>query len=367
MLETIVRIDLEKLAGLSGTSVYGNFFHIHNSGRILRDYVGGVNTIAAIEARPGNRLSELWVEQKLPFANASLRLGQLTADTEFFFSDQSELFLQSDWATIVATNLPSGGPAYPLSTPGARLKFDLARNASLQFAVYNGDPAGPGPGDQQRRNRHGLNFRLHDSPLAIAELQLPFLATGPADAGLSGVYKLGVWRHFGKFDDQRMRSDGLSLADPASNAPPAARRGNFGVYGVIDQQIFRPAGGKPSDGVWIFARASASPNDRNPVSFYVDGGVVFSGLVPGRPDDKFGFSGIYSRFSNAIRAFDVSLAAFSGQPGPIRDFEASFELTYAAQIAPGWTFQPVATYVVHPSGGQSRNALVVGARSIWRF
>ena len=34
------------------------------------------------------------------------------------------MFLQSDWPTITAVNLPSGGPAYPLSTPGIRLKVD---------------------------------------------------------------------------------------------------------------------------------------------------------------------------------------------------------------------------------------------------
>jgi hypothetical protein len=42
-------------------------------------------------------------------------------------------------------NLPSGGAAYPLSTPGVRLKVDPVKNVSLLLAVLNGDPAGPGP------------------------------------------------------------------------------------------------------------------------------------------------------------------------------------------------------------------------------
>jgi hypothetical protein len=38
-----------------------------------------------------------------------------------------------------------------------------------------------------------------------------------------------------------------------------------------------------------------------------------------------------------------------------------------AQIVPGWTVQPVLTRVWHPNGDASRNALVTGARSVWRY
>ena len=63
-LHGILTVDFGKLAGWDGLSLFGNFFQIHNTGRIRRDYVGGVNTIAAIEAVPTTRLSELWLEQK---------------------------------------------------------------------------------------------------------------------------------------------------------------------------------------------------------------------------------------------------------------------------------------------------------------
>ena len=81
------------------------------------------------------------------------------------------MFLQSDWPTIAAVNLPSGGAAYPLSTPGVRLKVDPVKDVSLLVAVLNGDPAGPGPGDEQLRNRYGLNFRVQDPPFFIGEAQ----------------------------------------------------------------------------------------------------------------------------------------------------------------------------------------------------
>jgi len=56
-LETQLLVDLEKLAGWKNWSFYANAFGIYNDGRIRRDYVGGINTIAAIEATPTVRLS----------------------------------------------------------------------------------------------------------------------------------------------------------------------------------------------------------------------------------------------------------------------------------------------------------------------
>src|SRR5215467_14728503 len=133
-LEAQLYIDLDKLAGWKDWTFYANAFGIYDNGRMRRDYVGGMNTIAAIEATPTVRLSELWLEKW--FGPLSLRFGQLAADAEFFYSDLSQIFLQSDWATITAVNLPSGGPAYPLSALGARVKYEFPKDASFLFAIF---------------------------------------------------------------------------------------------------------------------------------------------------------------------------------------------------------------------------------------
>jgi porin len=365
-LDGAVTVDFEKLAGLRGFSAYGNFFQIHNTGRIRRDYVGGINTIAAIEAVPTTRLWELWLEQKFWDGKASIKIGQLAADTEFYGANISNLFLQSDWPTIAAANMPSGGPAYPLSTPGVRLKIDPTDNLSLLVAVFNGDPAGPGPGDEQNRNRHGLNFRTNDPPLVMAEAQFR-TNHRKEDTGLARTIKLGGWTHFGEFDDRRYANDGTLLADPAGSGEPIVRSRNWGVYGIIEQQIYRPKGGDSESGISLFGRVSFSPNDRNPINFFADAGVVFAGMIPGRSEDKFGASIMYARISDSVRAFDQDQLVFSGMPGVVHDYEMNLELTYSAQIIPGWTVQPMLTYVWHPSGGDWPNAMVTGVRSIWRF
>jgi porin len=365
-LETQLTIDLGKLAGWQDYTLYANTFATHNTGRMRRDYVGGLNTIAAIEATPSVRLSELWLERKFWGGAASIRVGQLVADNDFFYSDLSNIFMQTDWPTITASNLPGGAPAYPLSTPGARVKFDVAPGVALLAAVFNGNPAGPCVGDPDTCNRYGLNFRLRDPAFAIAEAQ--FRANqGKDDTGLARSLKIGGWSQLGQFADQRTAVDGTSLADPASNGFAVQHRGDYGVYGIVEQQLYRMHGGGPDSGINIFALGAVTPSDRNLISVQLNGGVVFGGFIPGRPDDKFGVSVVYSRFSDSVRAFDRDQIAFSGLPGNVRDYEANIELSYIAQIVPGWTMQPDFQYVRHPNGQAGRDAKVLGVRTMVKF
>ena len=365
-LETQLYIDLGKFAGWKDWTFYANAFGIYDTGRIRRDYVGGRNTIAAIEATPTIRLSELWLERQ--FGPASFRFGQLAADAEFFYSDLSQIFLQSDWPTIGAVNLPGGGPAYPLSALGARLKYEFPKDASLLFAIFNGDPSGPCPPDFDTCNRYGLNFRLRDPAFVIGELQFR-LNRGKDDTGLATTLKIGGWNHLGQFADQRFDNNGMLLASPATSGVPLMHRGDYGVYGVIDQQLYRPKGGDGDSGISIFNRSAFSPSDRNPVSFEIDSGVVFNGMIPKRPDDSFGASVIYARASNSLRGFDQDQINFGKLATPPLDYEANLELTYVAQIVKGWIVQPVYTYIWHPSGTgiRSPDARVVGVRSIIKF
>ena len=365
-LEGQLTVNLEKLVGWQDLTFYANGFQTHNTGRIRRDYVGGLNTIAAIEAAPSTRLSELWLERKFLNGAASFRIGQLVADSEFFFSDLSNMFLQQDWPTITAVNLPGGAPAYPLSTPGARVKFDYGKDASFLLAVFNGDPAGPCAGDPDTCNRHGLNFRLRDPAFIIGEAQFKS-NQGKDDSGLARTLKLGAWRHLAQFADRRTANDGTLLANPAGSGVPAQRRGDFGIYGIIDQQIYRLRGGAAGSGISVFGLASMVPSDRNLIDVQLNGGIVFAGLIPNRPNDRFGASVVYSRFSDRVRSFDQDRINFSGVPGPVRDYEANLEISYVAWIIPGWTLQPDVQYIWHPNGHAGRDAKVIGVRSVLNF
>lgn len=361
-VEGTLSIDLGRLAGLDGWSFFSNSFQVYNTGRIRRDYVGGFNTIAAIEAVPGLRLSELWVERKLLDGTASIRFGQLAADVEFFYAGIAADFLQSDWASITALNLPSGGPAYPLATPGVRLKWEPRSGISLLLAAFNGDPAGPGPGDEQLRNRHGLDFRVRDPAFAIGELQFRS-NQGKADTALASTLKLGAWGRPKAPDSFIPLAPGFVRVDPTGVGHVSRLIGSSGVYAVVEQQLYRPAGGGADSGVTLFSRISASPTDRSLSDFFIDAGLIVAGLVPGRPADKGGVSFMYTRFA------DFAQAPAGAEPtgAPLGKFEANLELSYSAQVVPGFNVVPLATYVWRPSGEAGRDAIVVGARSVVRY
>ena len=65
--------------------------------------------------------------------------------------------------------------------------------------------------------------------------------------------------------------------------------------------------------------------DRSQIDLEIDGGIVFAALIPQRPDDSFGASVIYSRFSSAVRANPAN-EIVPGIPGPYPDYETNLEL-----------------------------------------
>ena len=276
-LEAFTAVDFGKLAGWNGLSFFANAFQIHRTAGMRGDHFNSLVTISNIEAVPSTRLSELWFEQKFFGDRLSVRAGQLAADAEFFISDYSKMFLSSDWPTITGANLPSGGPAYPLATPGIRVKYEPAKNWVMQAALFNGNP-----GEQGTVNTTGTNFRVNDPPLLMAEIQYRYNQEA-SDRGLAGILRLGGWHHFGEFDDHRVASDGSLLANPLGSGIARALRGTSGVYGIIDQQIYRPAGGGADSGINLFSRVSASPSASSLIDFFIDSGITFNGMVPDGP------------------------------------------------------------------------------------
>ena len=61
--------------------------------------------------------------------------------------------------------------------------------------------------------------------------------------GLPGAYRIGAWYHTSaRFADQRFDNTGLSLASPQSTGIPLDHTGDYGVYGVVDQMLYRVPG-----------------------------------------------------------------------------------------------------------------------------
>jgi porin len=240
--------DLAKLAGLSGATFRVNAYQIQGR-NLSAENIFNYSTISGFAALPTTRLFELWGEQKLFAGLASVRFGQLTADNEFFISEFSNsLFVNVTfgWPNLFIQDLPGGGgPNYPLATLGVRLKVTPTDQIAFLAAVYNGDPAGTGfTGLDQIKDPSGTNFRIKDPPFLISEAQYKYNQEMDSQ-GLAGTIKFGGWYHFGPFDDNHFGIDGRSLADPLSDGQPLVHLGDFGVYGAIDQMLWRLPGEGP--------------------------------------------------------------------------------------------------------------------------
>jgi porin len=320
-------LDLEKLTGWNGLRAHANVFAIYGHG-LTHTNILNLATVSEIEAQPETRLYEAWLEQTLWGGKLMIKAGQQAADVEFFDSQTDDLFINGTfgWPAIKATNLPAGGPSPPIAVPGLRVKAAPTDEITVFAAIFNGNPAAPGPGDPQLRDKHGLAFRVNDAPWLIGQVRYDY-ALAAGGRALPGNITPGAWYHTGDFDDQRFTAAGLSLADPAGNGIARKLRGNFGLFGVIEQTLYRPASvtekgvSASVPGITAFARAAYSPPDRNLIDFYADAGIGFVGLVPGRPIDRFGAAIAYMHISRDARRLDTDAQAFAGLPTPVRTAE----------------------------------------------
>jgi len=117
-------------------------------------------------------------------------------------------------------------------------------------------------------------------------------------------------------------------------------------------------------------RVIGSPSDRNRIDAYFDTGVVFNGMMQRRPNDVFGIGFAYTGISDNASAFnrDAGLSV-------IRNHEPLLEISYTAEIVPGWTLQPDFQHIWNPGGNVPdetgtraiKDATVLGARTTISF
>jgi porin len=342
-------------------------FQIHGTS-ITGENLLSIISASNIEALPSTRLDEFWFEQKLLNDKVSVRLGALAVDTEFLIAESAGAFIANTfgWTTISSDNLPYGGPIYPFASPGVRVAIEPNDRFKLMIDINDDNPAGSCPEglDPGQCNENGFEFRLDDPPLLLVEADYSYNKDGP----LPGTIKLGGWYDFGKFDDQRLDVNGGLQG--VTGLDPLQHDGTYALYGVIDQFVYRLPGEGDARGIAVFARVIGSPSDRNQIDAYFDTGVVFVGMIPRRPDDVFGVGFAYTGISDDASAFDRD----SGL-SVIRNRETLLEVSYTAEIVPGWTLQPDFQYIWNTGGNVPddsgnravKDAVVIGARTTIDF
>lgn len=386
LLDFGATVDLEKLVGWQGASVSTTWLWL--SGRdASEDLTGNFLTVSNIAGFNTLRMLELWFQQNLFDDTLSIRLGQLTADSEFIVSDYGSFFLNGTfgWPAFAYTNLPEGGPGYPMGTLGVRVAYTPVEWFTVQSAVFQGNVFA------QDVNRHGFKWDLNanNGYFWINEGQFRW-NQGEDTLALPGQAKIGAWFQTANTSDPYYDQDGIPLADEGSSGNPRLRNWNFSIYGIVDQMLYREpaeevvsnglskdgksvAGGKstvsgkttlkPSQqGLGWFGRIAFEPQDSNFVGFYFDTGLVYTGLIPTRDEDRIGVGFGYAQLTRgAARNLEETGSTGVGA-------EMVVEFSYEAVITPWLTLQPDAQLIINPGGTQDlNNAFIIGGRASIAF
>ncbi len=355
----VLQLDTQRAFGYYGGTLNVSALQVHGT-NLSAERLFTLQTASGIEADATTRLWELWYQQQFGRSEdrVDIKVGQQSLDQEFMVSQNALMFVNTmfGWPMLPSADLPGGGPAYPLSALGVRLRLRPSPAWTVLTGVFNGSPVPIDIGDPQLVNHSGLSFPLNGGALAIAEAQYTYPALGTMTypgqtAPLAGTYKIGVWYDSESFADQLYNTFGLPLANPANAQSPLLHRGDWAAYAVADQMLWQD----PRDAdrtTNAFFRIMGTPEvDRNLLDFSMNAGFVFHEPILHRDDDNFGLGMGYTHVSPTVSEFDSQVALFTGSFTPIRSSETYVEATYQYQVFPWLQVQPDLQYVFNPGAG----------------
>ena len=379
LTQAVLQLNTQRAFGWYGGTFNVSALQIHGT-NLSANNLQTLQTASGIEADPATRLWELWYDQKfLDEDRLDVKIGQQSLDQEFMVSSNALSFVNTmfGWPMLPSADLPGGGPAYPLSALGVRARYRPVDPVNILVGVYSGSPTRNPVGDSQRTNPSGTSFPLNRGALVIAELQYSYPSIGsmvsPGESEpLARTYRIGAWYDTESFDDERFDQQGLLLANPASTGVPRQHRGDYAVYAVADQMVWRSTK-DPNRSVSVFARVMGTPlADRNLVDFSLNAGLTMRDPFTYRTDDTFGLGLGYTHVSKSVTDADQDIANATGQFTPRQTSETFVEATYQYQVTPWLQLQPDVQYVFNPGGGVAnqysptqrvKDELVVGVRT----
>lgn len=347
---TDLNIDLEKAANIKGLQFHTSILW-RAGANLSHKYIGNTFVASSIYGAQQFRLYGLYLQETLFDGGLDIKIGRISPGDDFAASPLYWLYVNNgiDGTPI---SLPINLPflTYPNATWGARSVVRLPRNLYWSSGIYDGD-------DRVGRDEaHGCDFSLRLKKGVMMLQELSYRHNQEKDSkGLPGNYKMGGFYHSGTFRDLHFDSYGGSAA--TTGRPFAKHIGNYGFYAHADQMIYREGGPGSDQGLTPWAAINFSPSNLNQFPLFVDGGLIYKGLIPTRNQDITAIGTAYGMWSN-------DLACTQSDMGLRKNiYEMMFELTYKAQINPWLFVQPDIQYILHPGGtGYIKDAVVIGTR-----
>ena len=316
------------------------------------EHIGNLFTVAQLYGGENLRLYEFMLRQYLVDRQLELQIGRQGAFDQFlafpiFCNYVNNGTCGSPKGTYFS--IPAfGETVYPTSSWGAFAKWQGTDQPwYVQTGGYLLDSAN---GDN---DTHGLNWTFDVDLGAAAFLQAGYSThTAPGDPGLPGAYAVGGF---------------YSEAEQPVFNDPGTVRSNGGGYLVLQQMLLRRDnsaanlrrhrnlwGWGGQTGLTAFTVLVATPDDEiSQMPFFVNGGLVYQGIIPGRPDDfaAFGFN-----WGGTSTPWQQQQRALGGTATPR---EIVLEWNYRCALTPFLYVQPDLQWVINPA---IPSALVIGAQ-----
>jgi porin len=288
---------------------------------------------------PGQRpqftaVSEYWYEQYFADDIFSVRIGKQDTNTIFALTDLGGEFVHSSFGAPPIIPMPT----FPSNALGLSSFLKLTETITLGFGIYDGTLANGPQGVRWGFDTLGRNG-------AFSLYQAEFKPQLGKDGEYPTTVRVGMWHH----------SDKEVWTELSASPNPITFNQNYGFFLTGDQMIFKENGAADEQGLGVFAQYFSAPDDRNVVSDYVGGGLVYKGFVPGRDDDYVGLGFAKAIFGDGFRAQEAMGGTIIGNA------ETATELFYKWVVGPKFSLQPDLQYIASPSG-QHRDAIVGGLR-----
>jgi porin len=289
----------------------------------------------------------------------TMEVGRLFAGDVFATSPLWEYYVNS--GVNGHLNSISGNiffPASKITAWAVRVTYQPNEHWYWATAIYNADE------HVTKIDNRGadFSFEMNDGYLAFSQLTYKHHQT-PEENGLPGRTAFGCYYDSSKFQD---------LADTTKR-----RHGNYGLYLMWDQMLYRgewpkfdgpehlSSGASAADkakhpyhpqtavgvdrptGLTLWGAGYLAPQDHiNTQTYELAGGLLYQGFFPSRKRDMTAFCAILGHFSDQLNGQGI---------------ETVLELNHRFQLGPWFYITPDVQYIVNPSGRTSTpNALVLG-------
>jgi porin len=303
------------------------------------------------------RLVEFYYSQKLFDDLLEVKAGRLPVGSDFFYE-------KCDFLNLT---LCGGQPGniygayiynFPISQMGGVVKLQLPGKLQFEAGIYDSNT------NYLETKPDVALYPTFAPPAPNSGVFIPAeLSWRGGIDGLDSVWKIGGW-----YDTQ----NAVQAAAAAGIAAPVYRRGEYGGYLSVWQQLTTPGGFKDAvdrdHGVFTFFNLTAGDHRTSVMDYQIAWGLEKVGTFASRPEDQIGFAAGTTHVNSSIASLEAAAIPRRG----IQRNEYPLEAWYSWQATPWLNLKFDFQYVIDPSGyaagaglaGAHGNAVIVGLRTV---